>query len=37
MQISVEGAGRNQLRPAQDSMGDAPEMPNCSFANKPSN
>jgi len=31
MLISVEGTGKNQLQPGQESMGDAPVLSHCSL------
>jgi hypothetical protein len=33
--ISVEGTGKEQLKPGQKSMGDAPVLPHCSLLRNP--
>jgi len=35
MLILVEGTGKNQLQPVQDSMGDAPVLSHCSWLRNP--
>jgi len=34
MLISLEGTGKNQMEPGQESMGNAPVLSHCSFARK---
>ena len=35
MAISIEGTGKNQLQPGQESMGDAPVLFHCSLLTNP--